>query len=209
MAFEFPCGEKEQQVLDLLQKTEQCASDAQLEHIEYELKSIIDLPMSDLTSILRNSYTALKKSDSYSSVALSLVCYIVGHAMSCSPLNSLQQYINTMAIYETKLCVPRLQLRRLLADIAVELDDGETTNFITLVTNELELNRDRLGKSTQIFQLFEKMEEKGLVSVTRRELPFVTQVLTAIGRDKLLVKTLNPEQPINVAVIMDLQRKFI
>ena len=42
-----------------------------------------------------------------------------------------------------------------------------------MATGEMEINPERLGKSAQMLKLFEKMEDKGIVSYTSKELPDV------------------------------------
>ena len=209
MAFEYLSSEQEKQVLDLLRQIEkECASDGQLQHIKYELNSIVSVSETS-PSVVTDGYMALRQSKDCSSIALSLVCYIVKHAMPCQPLNDLEGFINKMAIYETEVKAPKLLLRHALARIAFDLTTDEVDSFVTIVTKEMRVNPDRLGKP-QIFKLFEKMEERKLIEPTCKELTSVAQVLTDIKRNDLqesLKQHYNPDHPIRMSVVMEAQSK--
>lgn len=213
LEFEYLSSEQEKQVLDLLRHIErEWASDGQLQHIKYELNSIVDLSVSETspTSVVTDGYVALRQSERYSSIALSLVCYIVDHAMPCQPLNDLQGFINKMTVYKTEVKAPKLVLRHALARIAFDLTTDEVDSFVTIVTKEMRVNPDRLGKP-QIFKLFEKMEERKLIEPTCKELTSVAQVLTDIKRNDLqesLEQHYNPDHPIRVSVVMEAQCKY-
>ena len=205
----------EQQILDLLKGIEKdCASDKELANIMYELKALVSLRTDDPTSTITDSYTALKQSERYSSIALSLVCMIVKHVMSSpKPVSDVQSYISRMPTYETEVKIPRLLLRRSLGEIAHDLDKNEAKDFISVAAQELKpLNPDRLGKSPgRILKLFERMEEKDLVSHTSKELPIVAQFLGSIKRPDLIqtLKGYDPDRTIHVAVVVELQSKFL
>ena len=213
MAFEYLSSEQEKQVLDLLRQIEkECASDGQLQHIKYELNSIVSVSETSpsVDTVVTDGYKALRKSKGCSSIALSLVCYIVKHAMPCQPLNDLEGFVTKMAIYQTEVKAPKLVLRRALARIAFDLTTDEVDSFVTVVTKEIGVNPDRLGKP-QIFKLFEIMEEKKLIEPTCKELTSVAQVLTDIKRNDLqesLKQHYNPDRLIRMSVVMETRSKY-
>ena len=210
---------EEKKVLNLLKKIEKdCASDNELAHASYELKSLVSFEGDDADctvslSILTDSYVALRQSETYSSIALSLVYMIINHVMSypkLKPLEDLRRFVNEMPTYELQVKIPKLLLRRSLAKIALDLTESEAEDFITtaLAMEELKpLNPDRLGKSARILKLFERMEEKGLVRHTGKELPVVARILDDIHRPKLMQKLgdYDPARPIWVAAVIELQ----
>lgn len=211
-------GPEEQKVLDLLKKIEKdCAGDNELAHATYELKALVSIQGegdSACTSILTDSYTALRQSKCYSSIALSLMCMIVNHAMSSpnlDPLEELRTHINKLPTYEVQVKIPKLLLRRSLAEVAYDLTESEAENFITVATEELKpFHPDRLGKSARILQLFERMEEKGLVKHTSKEIQVVARLLGDIRRADLkqTFKQYDPDRPICVAAMIELQRRL-
>jgi hypothetical protein len=214
-------GPEEKKVLNLLKRIEQdCAGDNELAHASYELKSLVSFEGDDAdctTSILTDSYRALRQSETYSSIALSLVYMIINHVMSypkLEPLEDLRRFVNKMPTYEIQVKIPRLLLRRSLAKIALDLTESEAEDFISvaLAAEELKpLNPDRLGKSARILKLFERMEEKGLVKHTGKELPVVARILNVIKRPKLIEKLddYDPARPIWVAAVIELQGKNV
>lgn len=213
-----PAGPEEQKVLNLLRKIEKdCAGDNELAHASYELKALvsIDGDGADCASILTDSYTALRQSETYSSIALSLVYMVINHVMSypkLEPLEELRSYVSIMPTYEVRVRIPKLLLRRSLAKIALDLTESESEDFITATTEELKpLNPDRLGKSARILKLFERMEEGGLVQHTSKELPVVARLLGYINRPKLMQKLddYDPDRPVCVAVVIELQSKSV
>ena len=159
---------EEQKVLNLLKKIEKdCTGDNELAHASYELKSLVSFEGDDADctvslSILTDSYVALRRSETYSSIALSLVYMIINHVMSypkLEPLEDLRRFVNKMPTYEVQVKLPNLLLRRSLAKIALDLTESEAEDFITaaLAMEELKpLNPDRLGKSARILKLFER-----------------------------------------------------
>ena len=219
MALDSLAGPEEQKVLDLLKRIEKdCAGDNELAHASYELKALVFIERDgvDCTSILTDSYTALRKSETYSSIALSLVYMVINHAMSypakLEPLEELRKYVSEMPSYEVQVKIPKLLLRRSLAKIAVDLTESESEDFITAALEELQpLNRDRLGKSAPILKLFERMEEKGLVKHTSKELPAMERFLGHIKHFELkqkLIDEYNPTRPIFAAAVIELQGTF-
>jgi hypothetical protein len=219
MALDSLTDPEEQKVLNLLKKIEKdCAGDNELAHASYELKSLVSFKEDDADcSILTDSYTALRRSETYSSIALSLVYMIINHVMSypkLEPLEDLRRFVNKMPTYEIQVKIPRLLLRRSLAKIALDLTESEAEDFISvaLAAEELKpLNPDRLGKSARILKLFERMEEKGLVKHTGKELPVVARILNVIKRPKLIEKLddYDPARPIWVAAVIELQGKNV
>ena len=210
---------EEQKVLNLLKKIEKdCAGDSQLAHASYELKSLVSFEGDDADctvslSILTDSYVALRQSETYSSIALSLVYMIINHVMptpKLEPLEELQRFIHKMLTCEVEVKIPKLLLRCSLAKIAVGLTESEAEDFITvaLAAEELKsLNPDRLGKSARVFNLFERMEEKGLIKYTDKELPVVAQILGDINMPMLIenLDNYDPARPIRVAAVIELQ----
>jgi hypothetical protein len=208
---------EEQKILNLLKKIEkECAGDNELAHASYELKSLVSFEGDDAdctASILTDSYVALRQSETYSSIALSLVYMIINHVMpdpKLEPLEDLQRFVRRMLTYEVEVKIPKLLLRRSLAKIALDLAESEAEDFITVALDTAELkslNPDRLGKSARIFNLFERMEEKGLIKHTGKELPVVARILCDIKKSMLLEKLedYNPTCPICVAAVIELQ----
>ena len=210
---------EEQKVLNLLKKIEKdCVGDNELAHASYELKSLVSFEGDDAdctisSSILTDSYVALRQSETYSSIALSLVYMIINHVMSypeLEPLEDLRSFVNKMPTYEVQVKLPKLLLRRSLAKIALDLTESEAEDFITaaLAMKELKpLNPDRLGEKGRILKLFERMEEKGLVKYTGKEFPVVVRILDGIKRPKLIQKLgdYDPARPIWVAAVIELQ----
>ena len=218
MAFESPAGpEGEQKVLDLLKTIEKdCAGNDELAHVAYELKALVSIETDDSASIITDSYTALRRSERYSSIALSLVWMIINNVMSNPELNPVDELrthiISRMSTYETQIRIPRLLLRRSLAKIANDLDKSEKEDFITVATEQLKpLNPERLGKSAPIFKLFERLEERELVSHTSKELPVMARFLRDIKRPDLVQRLdrNDLDRPICVAATIGLQSKFI
>ena len=146
---------EDQKVLNLLKKMEKdCAGDNELAHASYELKALVSIEEDeDCTSILTDSYTALRQSEIYSTIALSLVYMIINHVMcypELEPLKDLRRYVSEMPTYEVQVKIPKLLLRRSLAKIALDLTESEAEDFITVAAEELKpLNPDRLGKSPE------------------------------------------------------------
>ena len=218
MALEYPAGpEGEQKVLNLLKQIEKdCAGDDELAHVTYELKALVSIEIDDSASIITDCYTVLRRSETYSSIALSLVWMIINNVMSSpelKPVNELRTHIiSRMSTYDTQVRIPRLLLRRSLAEIAHDLDKSEKENFITVAAEELKpLNPERLGKSAPIFQLFERLEERGLVSHTSKEFPIMARFLRDINRPDLIqtLKQNDIDRPIYVAATIELQSKFV
>ena len=217
MALESQAGlfPEDQKVLNLLKKIEKdCVGDSELAHASYELKTLVSIEGDgDCTTILTDSYTALRQSETYSSIALSLVYMIINHVMSypqLEPLKDLRRYVSEIPTYEVQVKIPKLLLRRSLAKIALDLTESEAEDFITVATEELKpLNPDRLGKSARILKLFERMEERGLVKHTSKELLAMERLLGYINRPKLMQKLddYDPARPIYVAALIELQSK--
>lgn len=220
MALDSLTDPEERKVLNLLKKIERdCAGDNELAHASYELKSLVSFEGDDAdctVSILTDSYVALRQSETYSSIALSLVYMILNHVMpdpKLEPLEDLQRFVRKMPTYEVEVKIPKLLLRRSLAKIAIDLTESEAEDFITLALDMEEfksLNPDRLGKSARIFNLFERMEEKGLVKYTGKELPVVAQILCDINRPDMLTEKLDgydPACPICVDAVIELHGK--
>ena len=138
---------------------------------------------------------------------------VINHVMSypkLEPLEELRRYVNEMPAYEVQVKIPKLILRRSLAKIALDLTESESEDFITVAAEELKpLNPDRLGKSARILKLFERMEERGLVKHTSKELPAMARFLGYINRPKLMQKLddYDPSRPICVAAMIELQSK--
>ena len=221
MALDSLAGPEGQKVLDLLKKIEKdCAGDNELAHASYELKALVSFEGdgdSANSSILTDSYTALRQSESYSSIALSLMCMIVNHVMSSpnlEPIEELRTHINRLPTYEVQVKIPKLLLRRSLAEVAHDLTESESEDFITVATEELKpLNPDRLGKSqaARILNLFERMEKNGLVKHTSKELPDMARFLGHIKRPDLMqtFKQYDPDRPVCAAAMIELQSKLL
>ena len=143
---------QEQQVVDLLKKIEKdCASDDELGHTMYELRALVTGDadtVAESASSLTGIYAALRRSESHvASIALSLVLFTLEHTMPCvEPVRKLEECTSRMPTYKFQVKAPRLFLRRTLAQIALDLDKGETVDFITVVAEKMKLNPRSSGK---------------------------------------------------------------
>lgn len=210
---------QEQQVLALLKKIDKdCASDDELDHTMYELRALVTGDadtVADTASSLTGIYAALRRSESrVASIALSLVLFTLEHTMPCVvPVRQLEECTSRMPTYKLQVKAPRLFLRRTLAEIALDLNKVETMDFITVVTEEMNLNPDRLGKSAQkILNLFERMEKNGLDTCSRptgKLLCDMERVLSYIQRPDLIkmLKQYDPDCQICVNAVIELQSK--
>ena len=203
--------DEEKDVLELLEKIEDIASNAELEQALYEFRGL--LPKLESPRRIVDTYLALRQSD-YFSTALSLVAFVIQcvHACPVGLLGDLQKHVRRNSTYETDEHIPSFMLRLTLADIATGLmsasDRSQAADFITLAASHLKVNADKFD-GLQLLKVFDTLEKRGHLNPEDATQSLICTWLTNIERPDLVetLKGYYPYRPIKLVVDKKVQRK--
>lgn len=160
----------------------------------------------------------LRKHKEYYHYALSLVIYLVEEHASKEEITKLVEHVKSALVYESDIRHQRLNLWRMLSNVATELNKSEgcVRRLVSYVGKELGINTDHINiggeySSAAALKAFQLLEERGKLEpmlkdhpVKQRKYLYLYQLLEHLHQMKLNlneVEPFNPHQPVVLAVL--------
>ncbi len=179
----------QEDVLSLLEKIQRAATDDSLAAVCFQLRAL--LPDCSGNESLVELSSLLMQSDEFYSIAVPLIRFILQDECNKDESDALlQKYVNSKQKYETNIHLPSLQLRVLLAKIAVCVDSNDVETFMNhFARHTLEMNPDRFKASSNycsMLKLFEKLIVNGKFGPDGSDLSELCRLLLVGGRNDLI-----------------------
>ncbi len=199
-------------VIQLLDAIQEKTSNNSAETFRYLLGAII--PDATIAKI-SDGYKLLRQSEEYYHSALSLTVYMVENKGSKKEIDSLKDIVDCNKIYEADIRHDRLNLRRLLSNIADELKEEAVRELVNRAGVMLNVNTDHIeikGESlASALNAFRLLEERGKLDpmlkdheeALRNSLP-LHLLLENMGQKRLnkkYVESFQPHQPMTLAIM--------
>ena len=192
----------EDDVVDVLTKIEDNASDEEIEHILYEFRGLLSKEVSRVgEGPIVSCYFLLRESPEYHTFALSLTHFIIKDVRACRKdfLEQIHTCLQMRFVCKSLIQIPKLLLRSTLSAVVRQLDKGQIEQFVTMIAElHLKVHPDRFGDSFQMLKLFEMMEDRQLLD---DNLLLVRDTLQLIKRSdvaKNFIDTYDPKKFITV-----------
>lgn len=167
--------------------------------------------------IIKDGYMQLRKHKEYYRYALSLVIYLVEEHASKEEITKLVEHVKSALVYESDIRHQRLNLWRMLSNVATELNKSEgcVRRLVGYVGKELGINTDHISIGGEYslaaaLKAFQLLEERGKLEPMLKDFPvkqrkylYLYQLLERLHQKKLLneVEPFNPHQPVILAVL--------
>ena len=203
---------EEDDVVAILSKIEDNASNEEIEHALYEFRGLLCKEESRIgIGPFVSCYLLLRESREYQGIALSLTHFIMKDVRVCNKelLEQLHGCLKIRGLSESRIQIPKLLLRCALSAVASHLDKAQGEQFVSFIADMyLKVHPDRFGDSYRMLKLFEMMEDRQLLDET---LSLVRETLQMVKRSDVVKKIIdiyNPKNSVRIITTKGKNRKL-
>ena len=208
----------EEEIYKLLDRIHQRTSKANLLVFYYRCQALFTEQLDKDKFTIKDGYMKLRQHDDFYRTALSLVLYMLEECGSKEETDTLQKHVESSRTFESDFILQRLNLWKMLTDIASKLSESEddVRNLVTVVGSETDTNTDHiivngqylLPSALEAFWLLEKVGKlkpmlKDHPRELRKGLCLFNILLSRLSKVKLVNEYIeyNPNQPLTLAVL--------